>query len=250
LAPHLSIIVPAHNEERRLPATLARVESFLHTQPFESEAILVDSGSTDRTAQISAEFARRHPSFRVFQEPRPGKGLAVRRGMLEAKGDFRFICDADLSMPIEQVPRFLPPVLADVDIAIASREAPGARRFGEPGYRHWVGRAFNWIVRRLAIPQFQDTQCGFKCFRAKPAEDLFAVQRLDGWTFDVEVLYIALRRGYRVAEVPIPWYFEPGSRVRILRDSAAMFIDLFRIRRNWSHGLYAPPTPPPPHAHA
>jgi hypothetical protein len=159
--------------------------------------------------------------------------------MLEAGGDYRFICDADLSMPIEELPRFLPPGMTDVDVAIASREVAGARRYGEPLHRHWVGRAFNTVVRLLAIPDFQDTQCGFKCFRGPVAEDLFSVQRLDGWTFDVEVLFIALRRGYRVREVPIPWYFEPGSRVRIATDSLAMLIDLFRIRRNWARGLYA-----------
>ena len=107
-----------------------------------------------------------------------------------ARGEYRFICDADLSMPIEEVNRFLPPVLEGYDIAIASREAPGAVRYGEPAYRHWIGRIFNALVRSLAVPHFQDTQCGFKCFRASVAEDLFSVQRLDGWTFDVEVLFI------------------------------------------------------------
>lgn len=238
MAPFLSIIIPAHNEERRLPSSLASVQAFLRAQPYASELIVVDSGSRDDTAAI----ARRDPSVRLFQEALPGKGRAVRRGMREARGEYRFICDADLSMPIEEVPRFLPPALPDVDVAIASREAPGARRHGEPAYRHWVGRIFNTVVRLLAIPDFQDTQCGFKCFRGPVAEDLFAVQRLDGWTFDVEVLFIALRRGYRVREVPIPWYFEPGSRVRIATDSIAMLIDLFRIRRHWARGVYAHPT--------
>jgi glycosyltransferase involved in cell wall biosynthesis len=247
LAPHLSVILPAHNEERRLPASLARVQAFLQTQPYPSEVVIVDSGSSDGTADLVRSLTSRQPNLRLFQEERPGKGRAVRRGMLEAAGDYRFICDADLSMPIEEVPRFLPPALPEVDIAIASREAPGAQRYGEPALRHWIGRTFNLIVRLMAIPGFQDTQCGFKCFRAAAALDLFSVQRLDGWTFDVEVLYIGLRRGYRVAEVPIPWYYEPGSRVRILRDSLAMFTDLFRIRRNWRQGLYAPRAPAAPH---
>jgi hypothetical protein len=159
--------------------------------------------------------------------------------MREATGDYRFICDADLSMPIEEVSRFLPPALEGYDIAIASREAPGAVRYGEPAYRHRLGRIFNALVRALAVPGFQDTQCGFKCFRAPVAEDLFGVQRLDGWTFDVEVLYIALRRGYRVVEVPIHWTYNPGSRVRPIHDSLTMFADLFRIRSNWRRGLYA-----------
>jgi hypothetical protein len=143
-------------------------------------------------------------------------------------------------MPIDQVPRFLPPAGPAADIVIASREAPGAARIGEPAYRHWIGRAFNRLVRTLAIPEIQDTQCGFKCFRGTVAEELFGVQQMEGWTFDVEVLYIGLRRGYRVVELPIPWYYEPGSRVRVVRDSFVMFADLFRIRRNWRRGVYGP----------
>jgi glycosyltransferase involved in cell wall biosynthesis len=239
LDPFLSLIVPAHNEEARLPESLPQIHAFLTAQPFSWEVVVVDSGSRDATAQVVRDFAARWSGLRLVQVERPGKGLAVRKGMLAAHGDYRFICDADLSMPIDQVPRFLPPQLLDADIAIASREAPGATRHDEPAYRHLVGRTFNFLVRRLTIPEIQDTQCGFKCFRRTAAEDLFRVQRLDGWTFDVEVLYIALRRGYRIVEVPIPWYYEPGSRVRVLRDSFTMFADLFRIRRNWRRGVYA-----------
>jgi dolichyl-phosphate beta-glucosyltransferase len=143
-------------------------------------------------------------------------------------------------MPIENVVSFLPPKLEGYDIAIASREAPGAVRYGEPAYRHWIGRGFNLLVRLLAVPQFHDTQCGFKCFRADVAEELFAIQKLEGWGFDVEVLFLAMKRGLRVVEVPIPWYFNPDSRVRMLRDSIGMFRDLLRIRRNWRKGIYGP----------
>ncbi|MEW6566615.1 MAG: dolichyl-phosphate beta-glucosyltransferase [Chloroflexota bacterium] len=239
MPPFLSIVIPAYNEEHRLPGTLSRVFDYLQAQPYAWEVLVVDNGSTDRTSQVVRSFASQQPNLRLLQDARRGKGLAVRRGLLEACGDYRFICDADLSMPIEEIGRFLPPALPEVDIAIASREAPGAVRYGEPAYRHWIGRVFNWLVRLLAVPGFQDTQCGFKCFRAEAAEDLFSVQRLDGWTFDVEVLFIALRRGYRVAEVGIPWYFEAGSRVHPMRDSLTMLADLFRIRRNWRRGLYA-----------
>jgi len=130
--------------------------------------------------------------------------------------------------------------LKHFDIAIASRELPGATRYNEPVYRHWVGRGFNLLVRLLAVPQFHDTQCGFKCFRAEAAEDLFAIQQLQGWSFDVEVLFLALKRGYRVIEVPIPWYFNADSRVRLVRDSIAMFTDLIKIRVNWRRGIYGP----------
>jgi len=239
LAPHLSIVVPAHNEELRLPGSLSRILEHLRQQPYSWEVLVVENGSSDRTAEVAERFAQAAPGLRVLREAQRGKGLAVRRGMLEATGEYRFICDADLSMPIDQINRFLPPQLPDYDIAIASREAAGAVRYGEPAYRHWVGRAFNLIVRLLAVPGFQDTQCGFKCFRGQAAEVLFPLQRLHGWTFDVELLFVALRRGYRVVEVPIPWYYYPGSRISILRDSLAMFTDLFRIRRNWRRGLYS-----------
>ena len=238
--PFLSLVVPAHNEQERLPASLPKIHEFLTTQSYSWEVVVVDSGSRDGTAQVVRDFAGRWPGLRLVQCELPGKGLAVRTGMLAARGEYRFICDADLSMPIDQLPRFLPPAMPDVDIAIASREVPGAARHNEPAYRHLIGRAFNFLVRRLIIPEIQDTQCGFKCFRRPVAEDLFQVQQLDGWTFDVEILYVALRRRYRIVEVPIPWYYNPGSRVRVVRDSLTMFTDLFRIRRNWRRGAYAP----------
>ena len=240
MPPLLSIIIPALNEEDRLPESLTKVVGFLEDQAYPAEVLVVDNGSTDRTAAIGQEFAARHSNLRLLQDPHRGKGLAVRRGLLAAQGEYRFICDADLSMPIEEVNRFLPPALEGYDIAIASRETPGAVRYGEPAYRHWIGRVFNQAVKLLAVPGFEDTQCGFKCFRAQAGEDLFRVQRLDGWTFDVEVLFIALRRGYRVVEVPIPWYYNPGSRIRPVRDAFGMLADLFRIRANWRRGLYAP----------
>ncbi len=240
MPPLLSVIIPAFNEEHRLPGNLKRVLDFLGTQPYASEVVVVDNGSQDRTSAIVEQIMQKNPSLRLIREPTRGKGLAVRRGMLETEGDFRFICDADLSMPIENVNDFLPPKLENFDIAIASRELPGAVRYNEPAYRHWVGRGFNLLVRLLAVPQFHDTQCGFKCFRAEAAEHLFAIQRLQGWSFDVEVLFLALKRGYRVIEVPIPWYFNPDSRVRLMRDSIAMFMDLIKIRLNWSRGIYGP----------
>lgn len=238
MPPLLSIVIPAYNEESRLPESLAKVLGFTRAQSYESEILLVDNGSTDRTAAIADAFARDNPELRILKDARRGKGLAVRLGLLAAAGDLRFICDADLSMPIGEVNRFLPPALRDFDIAIASREAPGAVRYGEPPYRHWIGRVFNLLVRLLAVRGFQDTQCGFKCFRAGVVEDLFRVQRLDGWTFDVEVLFIAQRRGYRIVEVPVPWYHRAGSRVHPVRDSVLMLADLFRIRENWRRGLY------------
>lgn len=238
MEPFLSIIIPAHNEERRLPKTLERVLAYLERQPYTAEVLVVENGSQDATFDIAQDFARRYANLRALQVPARGKGLAVRHGMLAAGGAYRFLCDADLSMPIEELARFLPPQLEGYDIAIASREAPGAIRYGEPAYRHFVGRVFNHLVRWLAVPGFHDTQCGFKCFRGEVAEDLFAVQRLTGLGFDVEVLFIAQRRGYRIVEVPIPWYFDPDSRVRLVRDSLAMFSDILRVHWNWRRGAY------------
>jgi hypothetical protein len=151
------------------------------------------------------------------------------------------MCDADLSMPIEQVARFLPPQLTNFDVAIGSREVDGAVRFHEPAFTHVRGRVFSNLVKLFVLSDFEDTQCGFKCFRAQAALDLFSTQRLDGMSFDVEVLYIARKRGYRIAEVPVDWYFHRETRVRMLRDSFGMLADILAVRRNWRDGKYARP---------
>lgn len=198
----------------------------------------MENGSWDKTFEIACDFADKHPQVRVIQEPRRGKGRAVQRGMLEACGDFRFMCDADLSMPIAEVNRFLPPLHADYEIAIASREAPGAVRYDEPSYRHVVGRVFNTMIRILALPGLQDTQCGFKCFRGDVAKDLFTHQTLTGWSFDVEVLFMARKRGYKILELPIPWYFNPDSHVSVINDSLRMAFDIVNIRLKNLRGFY------------
>jgi hypothetical protein len=151
------------------------------------------------------------------------------------------MCDADLSMPIAEINRFLPPALDDFDIAIASREAPGAVRYNEPAYRHLVGRLFNLMIRVLALPGLNDTQCGFKCFRGDLVEDIFCRQTIVGWSFDIEVLFIARKRGYNIIELPIPWYFTPDSKVRVLHDSLKMGLDLVKIRLNALRGIYDKP---------
>lgn len=236
--PFLSIILPAHNEEIRLPTTLANVSAFLQTRNFSSEIIIVENASQDRTGQIAEEFAQHFANCTVLHDPLAGKGRAVKTGMLAAKGRYRFVCDVDLSMTIDQVDSFLPPMLENFDIAIASREAPGAKRIGEPAYRHLIGRIFNTLVRWLTLPALQDTQCGFKCFTAESAQALFPLTTLEGWAFDVEVLAIALRRHYRVIEVPIQWTYFGHSKIRVLHDSFHMAMDLTRIRRNLRRGVY------------
>lgn len=235
--PLLSIVIPAHNEEARLPATLEQIDAFLSKQPFTAEVLVVENGSTDRTLALAQDLTPRLPYLRVMHEDRRGKGNACNVGMLAARGEFRFICDADLSMPIEEVLRFIPPAL-NADVAIASREGKGAVRYGEPAYRHLVGRGFNLLVRLLALPGLHDSQCGFKCFRGSVAEEIFPLQTIMGWTFDVEMLYIAKKRGYQIVEVGIPWYFNADSKIRVWRDSKSMFLDLLAIRRNDARGLY------------
>lgn len=233
----LSIVIPAHNEENRLPDTLEQVLRFLGKQSFASEVIVVENGSADRTLEVARSFAKTHEAVRVIQSER-GKGAAVKRGMLEARGAYRFMCDADLSMPVEEISKFIPPAANDLDIAIASREAKGSKRYNEPPYRHLGGRGINYIIQALILPGLNDTQCGFKCFRAEVANDIFKSQTLSGWSFDIELLYIARRRGYRVREIPVDWYYHPETKVSAVRDALRMIADIFRIHANARRGLY------------
>ena len=232
------MIIPAYNEEKRLPDSLAQVDRFVAAQPYPIELIIVNNNSRDTTPQIAQDFAATHPYARVLYQPRQGKGAAVQAGMLDGKGEYLFICDADFSMPVEEISKFMPPMAEPYDVAIASREAPGARRIDEPEYRHLMGRIFNFIVRVLAIPQIQDTQCGFKVFRCDVARDVFSLQTIEGWGFDVEVLFIALQHGYKLIEVPITWYYRPQTKISPLRDSIKMVVEVLRVRVNGWRGKY------------
>lgn len=234
----LSVIVPAYNEEYRLPDSLRRIVGHLGKQEYTSEVIVVDDGSEDGTAQVVEEMMTELPIFSLLRTEHRGKGHAVKRGMLAGRGEYLFICDADLSMPIEELYKFLPPALGGYDVAIASREVPGARRYDEPPYRHFMGRVFNWIVRLFAVRGFQDTQCGFKCFKKEAAQEVFSYQIMDGWGFDVEILFIAQKRGYKIVEVPIDWYYSANSRIHPIRDSIGMFREVMRIRLNDLKGRY------------
>lgn len=238
--PYFSLVIPAYNEQKRLPGSLEQIFHFLEPQSFSSEVLVIENGSTDNTFQIAQDYTRQHPTLRVIHNDLRGKGLAIQRGIKEAKGEYIFMCDADLSMPVEEISKFLPPQLPGLDIAIASREAPGSVRYNEPYYRHLTGRVFNTLIRGLVLPSLQDTQCGFKCIRAEVAREIVPYQTLTGWAFDVEMLYIARRRGYQIVEIPIDWYFNADSKISVLRDSWRMFLDLLLIRRNARRGLYDP----------
>ncbi len=241
----LSIIIPAYNEERRLPGTLTQILAYLSSQPYSAEIIVVENGSTDDTAGVVQRFMVAHPNVRLIRSKERGKGIATRFGMLSARGQFCFMCDADLSMPITELAKFLPPALDGYDVAIGSREVPGAHRYGEPVYRHLMGRVYAAIVKLLALPGFEDTQCGFKSFRHEVAQDLFSSQSMQGWGFDPELLYIARKRRYRIVEVPIEWYYNPDSRVRPVKDAFQMVRDLLRIRWNDFRGGYDHRRPQP-----
>ena len=250
-SPFLSIVIPSFNEESRISATLEQVLDYLGRQPYRWEVIVVDDGSTDSTAAQVQRVARERGgdhTISLLSLAHRGKGWAVKQGMLHAKGQYRFMCDADLSMPIEQVARFLPPQRCDYDIAIGSREIPGSRRIGEPRRRRVMARSFGLLVQALAMAKFADTQCGFKCFQAEAANQLFAQQRLHGFAFDVELLFLALKQGLRIVEVPIDWYYRSHSKVKPLKDSAVVIRDLLRIRWHYLRGRYIidGETPQPP----
>jgi dolichyl-phosphate beta-glucosyltransferase len=175
---------------------------------------------------------------RVTRNPHRGKGHAVKTGMLEARGTYAAFCDADLAVPMEEIHKLLRALEGGSLIAIGSREAKGAMRHGEPIYRHLMGRVFNQMVSRLTVRGFSDTQCGFKCFHRSIIPSLFGNQTVDGFSFDVEILFIAAKRGYPVVEVPVSWYYSPESKVHPLRDSIRMFRELLQVRRNDRRGVY------------
>jgi dolichyl-phosphate beta-glucosyltransferase len=232
--PWLSIVIPAYNEARRLPASLEHLRAYIASRPMPTEVIIVDDGSSDATVPLVESRMADWPELRLLREAHRGKGGAIRAGVLAARGAYIALADADFSMPAEEFDRFSVSALGEYDAAIASRTAPGATRTGEPPSRRVIGAVFNLIVRALLVPGIRDTQCGFKCLRREAALDFCAHQTIEGWCFDVELLHIARLRGYRVREVPITWHFVLGSRVHPLRDAASVLRDLLVIRlRSW-----------------
>lgn len=234
----LSVVLPAYNERSRLPRAISGLQSFLDARDALAEVIVVENGSTDGTAALADDFAAQDERIRVLHLSDRGKGLAVRTGVLASRGHTVVMCDVDFSMPVENIDTLVAAVNNGADVAIASREAEGAVRVGEPWRRHLMGRVFNWLIQRLAVPGVKDTQCGFKSFRGRVAKDLFGLQRIDGWAFDVEVLHIARLRGYRIREVPIVWRYDASSRVNPVRDTIAMVRELLMIRTNAMRGRY------------
>ena len=232
--PALSVVIPAFNEAARLPPTLERVHVYLAGSGMTHEILVVDDGSGDGTASV----AEAHGATVIRNEANRGKGHATRRGMLAARGARRLMSDADLSTPIEELPRLMARLDEGYDVAIASRAVAGARiEVRQPAYREGMGRLFNLCVRALAVPGIHDTQCGFKLFTAAAAEASFGPARLDGFSFDVETLFVARRRGLRIAEVPVTWRNDAATRVGAASGFRA-FLDLARIRLNGWRGRY------------
>ncbi len=260
-APFLSVVIPAYNEEHRLPRTLETVAAYLRSRPYPCELLVVDDGSDDSTCdtaeQVISTQRLNEGNLRtqVIHNPHQGKGYTVRTGMLAAQGEYVLFSDADLSTPIEDLEKLLPWLTLGgkrqgrYDVAIGSREGAGAVRYDEPFYRHLMGRVFNLAVRLLAIGRIQDTQCGFKMFSREAAHDLFSRLQLYGvnsgpvkgamvTAFDVEVLYLAGKRGYKVREVPVEWRHFEGSKVNPIKDSIRNFSDILKVRLNDIRGKY------------
>jgi dolichyl-phosphate beta-glucosyltransferase len=223
-------VIPAYNEGRRLPPTLEKIARHLH------EIVVVDDGSQDDTASCAEAAGARV----VRNDGNRGKGYSVRRGMLLAKGGRRLMTDADLSTPIEDLERLMAKMDEGYDVVIASRAMAGSNvEVRQPAFRESMGRLFNVCVRLLVLPGLSDTQCGFKLFTARAAEEAFGAARLDGFSFDVEALVVARRRGLRIAEVPVTWRNDEATRVDALKGAAA-FADLVRIRLHAWRGAYDP----------
>jgi glycosyltransferase involved in cell wall biosynthesis len=237
----LSIVVPAYNEEHRIPPTLERLHAYLSVQPLRYEIVVVDDGSTDQTVGVVRQAMNTIPCLRIVRQPmNRGKGAAVRRGMLEARGQVRVMCDADGSMPPEQLPKLLAPIAqCRASISIGSRYAPGAKSdTKQPWWRVAWSRIANKAIQRSLVPGVRDTQCGFKAFTAEAARDLFRYGRIDGWAFDLEILALARRRGFGIEEVGVEWKDDRRSRVNPLKDLWKVVREALTIRRNLKRGVY------------
>ena len=240
-SPFLSIVIPAYNEEKRLPPTLLRLYEYLAQQGYSWEILVVSNGCTDKTDRAVEQAATSIPNLSLISIGQRGKGIASKVGGLRSRGEIVFLCDADLSMPPENLGRFLQEIEA-VDVVVGSREAPGSHRYYEPWFRHVMGRVFNRLVQLLAVRGIQDTQCGFKAFRRRAARELFGRQTLVGFGFDVELLYLARKLGHSVVELPIEWYFDADTRVRPGVDSLAMLSEVAMVRVRDLLGRYRAPS--------
>ena len=230
----LSVVIPCYNEEKRLGPTLDKILAYLRRQNYSWEILVSDDGSTDPTAKLAKEKLEGLPHKILRNVYNEGKGQAVKRGMLAARAPFVLFTDADLSTPIEEVEKLLCKLQDGFDVAIGSRGLDASQvEVPQNILRQSMGKIFNRIARWASFKEIHDSQCGFKCFHRDAAEKLFSAQKLKGFSFDAEIMYLAQKRGMKVAEVPVIWRNSPSSRVHILKDTFVMFVDIFRIR--WIH---------------
>tara|TARA_Y100000294_G_scaffold89767_1_gene83711 strand:- start:4081 stop:4815 length:735 start_codon:yes stop_codon:yes gene_type:complete len=229
---HLSIVIPAYNEEKRIGATLIKISNYLKQQCHDFEIIVVDDGSSDNTLNLLTKYSNNIPNFLVLKnELNCGKGFSIKRGILKSRGDIVLFTDADLSTPIEEMEKLLNWLDKGYQIAIGSRDLPGSKiKKHQAWYREFMGKTFNKIIRLILNLDYCDTQCGFKCFKRDAALEIFNSMKFDGFSFDVEVLFIAKQRGIKVKEVPVSWYNSPESKVKIVKDSLRMLWDILKIR--------------------
>jgi dolichyl-phosphate beta-glucosyltransferase len=237
--PELSIVLPAYNEQARLPYTLGELRGAIAAQALDCEVIVVDNGSRDATSAVVQQAAAGFDGrLRLLRTDRRGKGLAVKTGMLAARGRVALFADADLSWSLGELGRFPTLVSEATPVVIGSREGAGARRIDEPAYRHLMGRVYNRVVQWLALPGIEDSQCGFKAFSADAARRIFGLQTVTGFAFDVEILMLARRLGYAVRVVPLRWEHKENSRVAPVADTLHMLWDVARVRWRAERGLY------------
>ncbi len=239
--PKYSIVIPADNEHARIPATMEAVVACIRAQGWNAEVIVVNDGSGDDTAQLVRNFAAHAPEVRLLENPgNRGKGYSVRNGILHALGEVVLFTDSDMSAPIEEAERLFAAIAAGADIAIGSRWLESGRQtHRQPWYRQFLGRCFNAVTRLVMGLPFVDTQCGFKAFTRAAAQTVFRLQTIERWGFDPEILFIALKRGYTVKEVPVSWAHDERSRMSYLRDGMQMLKELAIIRWNALTGRYS-----------
>ena len=242
--PKYSIIIPAYNESARIPATLESVVAAVRLHQWPAEVIVVNDGSTDSTAQLVRNFSLHAPEVRLLENPgNRGKGYSVRAGILNAQGDIVMFTDADLSAPMDEADRLFAAIANGADIAIGSRWLESGRQtHRQPLYRQIFGRCFNAVCRMVMQLPFADTQCGFKAFTRSAAQTVFQLQTIERWGFDPEILFIAIKRGFRVVEVPVSWAHDERSRMSYLRDGLQMLKELAIVRWNAMMGRYSKQT--------
>ncbi len=238
--PRLSIVIPAYNESLRIEGTLERVMGCVQRRGWDAEVLVVDDGSSDETTDIVQRWMQSHPRLHLVKnEGNRGKGYSVRNGLLQAAGEIVMFTDADLSAPMEEAERLMEAIDAGADVAIGSRWLDKQRQtIHQPLYRRFFGRCFNWVTRRVMGLPYKDTQCGFKAFKREAAQVIFRLQTIERWGFDPEILFIARKLKYKIAEVPVTWGHDERSRMSYLKDGMKMLEEMAEIRGNSVRGRY------------